>query len=309
VAAEIFAEPNFNSKKVEKVKSGTLLFVNTEKKVGAGGMGVFYKVKTPSGKVGYITDADLVLTANGKIKVAKAAPPPAPRPKPKPKPRPEPKPLPIKQAEKTAPVPSHLIDDPNAMPVPIGVYQPSPSPAPPLPQPATEPEKAEPAGPAGSALWGITAAVIQYAEKLRGKSWSRSHIFMGLRRTGNKSNPKSWRSDAGLVFTAGAPRFLSQAGAYGNTSGFVVMAEYLFLKPLIAKETYSLFGAVGPMIAYSSYKTNFDDGPYSHSGARPGLVVDAGTSVKVLRRNHLRADAKIYIEQTFYTGLTLTFQF
>lgn len=157
-------------------------------------------------------------------------------------------------------------------------------------------------------LWGLQVAIVQYSEKLRGKTWSRSHIFMGARRTAPKADPMAWRSDVGVIFTAGAPRFLSQAGAFGESSGYVLMAEYLWLKPLIVKEKYSLFGAVGPLIAYSTYKTNFDDGPYSRTAIRPGLVLDAGASIKVLRKNYLRADLKVYIEQTFYTAQTVTFQ-
>lgn len=314
--ADIYAEPGFGSKKVAHVNAGAVIVVRTEKRIGKGGMGVFFKAKTASGKIGYITDSDLVM-AGGKIKevkvVAKPKPPPPPAPAPRPPPRPvvkappPPPPKPVKTPPVAAlPVPGNLIDRPEPKAA-------APPPPPPTPAPEPEPEPVAEASPGEqpehSSLWGATAAIVNYSEKLRGQSYSKMHLFAGVRRTQVKAKPFDWRQEAGLLFTAGAPRFLTDAGAFGLSSGFILIGEYLFLRPLLNYEKFSVFGAVGPMVAYSKYTTNFDDGPYSKTSIRPGLVLDMGGSMKVLRKNYLRADLKVYIEQTFYTSQTLTFQF
>jgi hypothetical protein len=305
--SDIYAQPNFSSRKIERVGKGTVVIVRTEKQVGAGGMGVFYKIKTPSGKIGYVTDSDLT-TVNGKIKVVTAPPPPAKTPPPPPK-----------QAQ-ASPVPAHLIDTPEAEKKPGPKPQPAPAPAPsppvsrPSPPPqAAAPELAEKPKPASHSsdgpLWGLSAAAVQYSEKIRGKAYSDLHVFVGARRTGHEEDPTAWRSDMGFLFTVGAPRFLAEAGAYGETSGYIFLADYLFLKPFIVKDNFSLFGAAGPYLAYSSYKTNFDDGAASDSSFRPGAVLAVGGTYGILGNKYLRADLKVIIESTFYFAQTITFQF
>lgn len=76
VDAEVFAKPNLKSKVIEKLTAGTVISMKTDKVVGEGGFGVFYKVRTPSRKIGYVVDSDIAMTGGKPLPVA---PPPAPK--------------------------------------------------------------------------------------------------------------------------------------------------------------------------------------------------------------------------------------
>lgn len=245
---DVYAQPNFNSRKIEHLQPGTVVFMKTEKFIGTGGMGVFYKVKTPSGKIGYITDSDLL-------------------------------------AESAEPL----------KPIPVPGTQPSSAPPPPSPKEGS------------STLWGLSVGLVNYAEKIEGTKYEKQHIFFGARRTGAAKKSNEWRTDAGIVMSPGAPKFLADAGAYGSTTGFILLTDFLFLKPLFASPSYMVFVAGGPMAAYSSYKTNIGTGPYTGSEFRMGGVADAGFALQ-FSGNALRLDIKYFVEKTMYLSEMITLQ-
>jgi hypothetical protein len=280
--AEVFSKPDFRSTSLGYIAAGTVVPVSLQKHVGVGGMGVFYKIRMPTGALGFVTDTDLVAGTDGKVKVVSAPALQAPKPPPTPPPQPQ-----------------VAAQPPPVQPKPQATAQPAVQPPAPTPTQSI----------AVPTLWGATVAAVEYTEKVRGKEYSQNHIFVGPRRTSGANSPKGWRQEIGLLFTVGAPRFLSEAGAYGETSGYIVLAEYLFIKPFVSSKTFTLLAAAGPLLAYSSYKTQFTEGPVSESSFRPGLVLDIGASFQVLGDKFVRADAKILIEQTLYYAPTITLQF
>jgi len=247
---DVYAQPNFNSRKIEHLQSGTVVYMKTEKFIGTGGMGVFFKIKTPSGKIGYITDSDLLAPS-------------------------------AEQPLKPIAVPGTV----------------------PPPSEFSRPAKKE----GVSTLWGLSVGLVNYAEKIEGVKYEKQHIFFGARRTGAAKGIRDWRTDAGLVLAPGAPKFLADAGAYGSTTGFIMLTDFLFLKPFFASDKYMFFGAAGPLIALSNYKTNIGSGAYNESSIRPGLVLDGGFALH-FSGNALRFDLKYIIEKTMYLSEMVTLQ-
>lgn len=57
--AAVYQFANFDSPVIEYVKAGTKVIASIRPRVGIGGFGAFYRVKLPSGKLGWIADVDL----------------------------------------------------------------------------------------------------------------------------------------------------------------------------------------------------------------------------------------------------------
>ncbi len=56
---EIYAQPSFSSSVIDRLKRGTAVKRSDTKTVGQGGLGVFYKGKIPTGRIGYVTDSEI----------------------------------------------------------------------------------------------------------------------------------------------------------------------------------------------------------------------------------------------------------
>ncbi len=244
--ADVYAQPNFESKKIEHLEKGTVVTMRTDKFIGGGGMGVFFKIKTPSGKVGFITDSDLL----------------------------------SQSAEGLKPIP-----------VPASQAAPAPPPKPVAPKP----------------LWGLSLALVNYSEEIKGKTFSKPHLFFGARRTGAPMKLWNMRTDAGILVAPGAPKFLSSAGAYGKTTGFITLIDCLALVPFAGGKSYNFFAGAGPLLAYSNYSTNLDTGPFSVAEFRVGIDADLGFALN-FSGNSLRFDLKYYVEKTMYLSEMVTLQ-
>ncbi len=84
---EVFAQPDLKSKIIETVPAGQYITMKTDKVVGSGGIGIFYKIKTQKGRIGYVVDSDLPTSSDNLPKPVAPAPPPRPR-EPSPQPAP-----------------------------------------------------------------------------------------------------------------------------------------------------------------------------------------------------------------------------
>ena len=77
--AVVYSQPDFQSEKLETLKSGTIVRIKTEKRVGLKGIGVFFRAKTPTGILGFIVDGDITGPARSTPALVRPAPPaPAP---------------------------------------------------------------------------------------------------------------------------------------------------------------------------------------------------------------------------------------
>lgn len=84
--AAVYSQPNFDAPVVEYLSYGTKVVASKKSFQGFGGLGLFYKVRTPSGHLGYLTDTNLVAglrklqkqreKSSGTSTTAQPAPPP-----------------------------------------------------------------------------------------------------------------------------------------------------------------------------------------------------------------------------------------
>ncbi len=271
VKVNVYSHPAFKSKVIERLNARTVVSFSTNKIVGKGGLGVFYKVKTPNGKIGYIIDSDLVAAPMEEA----PAPPPVAVQTPSPS-----------QAEDTQ---DEEAEKPSS---------PAPAPTPPVAQNNSSPSP--------STFWGVGVASIDYSESVNNQTWHQAQYFLALRRT--RTPRQSWRlgSDFTLSISPQAPRFLADAGAFGSTSGHVVIGEFLLHLPLASGSVVPYLG-IGPMGLYANYKTNFASGPYESAKFRFGGVANVGLSYE-FSKYCLRLDVNYYVESTSYLAQKLTFQ-
>jgi hypothetical protein len=73
--AAVYAAPNFDSEVIDNLNQGVKVPVSVKQFEGQGGMGLFHKIKTPRGRLGYIPDTDVVLPKNTHIETPKTAAP------------------------------------------------------------------------------------------------------------------------------------------------------------------------------------------------------------------------------------------
>jgi hypothetical protein len=59
--AAVYAQPDFDSEVIDYLNYGAKVTVAKKTFTGQGGLGLFYKVRTPSGKIGFMTDTDTSL--------------------------------------------------------------------------------------------------------------------------------------------------------------------------------------------------------------------------------------------------------
>jgi hypothetical protein len=58
--AAVYKYPNFDAQVLEYVRAGTKVRATLKPRAGIGGFGAFYKVKLPNGKIGWMTDVDIL---------------------------------------------------------------------------------------------------------------------------------------------------------------------------------------------------------------------------------------------------------
>lgn len=68
--ASVYEKPSFDSPIIDYLKEGAVISASRSMVRGAEGFGLFYKVRTPSGKLGFVADIDL--SPEGKAKGSKA---------------------------------------------------------------------------------------------------------------------------------------------------------------------------------------------------------------------------------------------
>jgi hypothetical protein len=272
VKVNVYAQPAFKSKLIERLNARTVISFSTNKIVGKGGLGVFYKVKTPNGKIGYIIDSDLIAAPFEEAQPAPPAPPVAVQ----------------------TPTPSQT-EDP-------GEDAEKPSAAPPPPAPIVQINT----GSTPLSYWGAGVAAIDYTESVNNQSWHQTQYFFAIRRTRAARQSLRFGNDFTVLISPQAPRFLAEAGASGGTSGLVTIGDLLLTLPLSSGSLVPTLG-IGPMGIYSSYKTNFTTGPYESSKFRFGGIANVGLAYE--GTNYcLRLDLNYYFESASYMGQKLTFQ-
>jgi len=73
--AAVYSQPDFDSDVIDYLHQGTKVPTSTKQYAGQGGMGLFHKIRTPKGKLGYLPDTDVVLPKGTQIETPKDAPP------------------------------------------------------------------------------------------------------------------------------------------------------------------------------------------------------------------------------------------
>lgn len=263
---EVFAKPDLNAKVIETVPKGQYLTMKTDKVVGSGGIGVFYKVKTQKGRVGFVVDSDLPSTGDELPKPVAAPPAPV---EPPPASPPPPRPKPVRTVK----------------------------PPPPAPSPKETSESA----------WGLAVGAANYTEKFEEQKRSSSQLFFGLRWTSAPGAFLGGRADLGFLLSPNAPKFLSAAGAYGKTSGLILLADPSVFYDLLGGRTFALYVGAGPLLGYSMYSTNYNGLPKDSSGFKMGASATSGVSLD-FTSGLARLEVKYFIESSAYLGGFLVLQ-
>ncbi len=73
--AAVYAKPDFDSEVLDYLNQGQSVPISHRQFAGTGGLGLFFKTKTPSGKLGYITDTDVEIPKDAKVTAPPGAPP------------------------------------------------------------------------------------------------------------------------------------------------------------------------------------------------------------------------------------------
>lgn len=265
---DVYSEPSFKSKVVERLNPRSVFAMSTAKVVGKGGLGVFFKIKTPGGKIGYIADSDLVA-------------------------------LPLEEPQTTAAgAPRNAKQSPPSTGNDDGDDEAKPTPAAPVP--------AATMAPSHILTWGGSVATADYAGELNGQIWKHSQIFFGVRRTTSARTAFRLGNDLNMMISPWAPKYLADAGAYGSTSGYVASVEWLLYVSL-SSSALAPFFEFGPSAVHSTYQTQLAGSGYSDSKTRIAAVAALGLSYE-FSRYCLRIDIHYHADAAGYIGERLSLQ-
>lgn len=71
--AAVYVRPDFDSEVIDYLNQDQKIPVSTKQFLGVGGMGLFHKIRTPRGKLGYLPDTDVILPKGTHIETPKGA--------------------------------------------------------------------------------------------------------------------------------------------------------------------------------------------------------------------------------------------
>ncbi len=58
--AAVYQQPNFDAPVIDYLKAGQKVVISKKSAQGIGGLGIFFRIRTPAGKMGYIADVDVI---------------------------------------------------------------------------------------------------------------------------------------------------------------------------------------------------------------------------------------------------------
>ncbi len=273
--AAIYQAPSFDAPVVGYAPFQQQVVLSREPMIGDGGFGLFYRVRTPDGVQGFITDVDVVPQfkfdisgrggrggRGGSRRSSEASSP------------------------QENPDFQRVQDfDQDIRPLFFTRY------------------------------WGgVIGMALDYGEKFSGQVYRSDTPFFGLKMTGPEVLFHGPPIDFNVLFYPGAPGlYKGLFSPTSSATGFLLMSDINLLFPLLERREDLVTFGFGPMALFASYKVPVvgNDGVSevtlnSHE-LRLGLSLSA-TYTRRFNRWAARAEAKYYVEKANYPGLWLALQ-
>lgn len=270
--AAIYASPDFDSEVIDYLNQGMVIPMSVKQYAGPSGLGLFHKVKTPGGKIGFITDTDIVPAPGTKIE------PPAGEKK-LDRERLSDERRRKKDDDKRDEDEDQGDEQSNRKPIIMTRYL------------------------------GGTLSGVDYSEKFSGNRLHSFLPFAGVRATGPGILSKGGLPvDINIAFYPRPPTYLGQIpGASGNAAGFLTIGDINLILPF-SESRHSLWSySVGLMWTFSDYKLVVANKEYDSEDFRVGIDLGAGYAYR-WGKNVVRGDLKGYIEKEQYFGAMATYQ-
>lgn len=268
--AAIYASPDFDSEVIDYLNQGTVVPMTAKQFSGPSGLGLFHKVKTPGGKIGYVTDTD----------VQSMAPPGGKEAKPE------------HDASRKDESDRRRKDEEERRRTD---------------EVDDEAQKAK-TKPIYLTRWmGASLGMVDYTEKFSGSHLSEEDPFLGARLTGPGLFYKGmFPLDINIAFYPKPPTYLQKFGT-GSATGFLAIGDFTFILPFTeTKHSLWTYG-IGLMWTFSDYKVSVAGQGYDSEDLRIGLDLDVGYGYR-FGKNLVRADLKYYIEKSQYLSEIITYQ-
>lgn len=272
--AAVYAHPDFDSPVIDHLSEGAKIPISLKQFLGNSGMGLFHKVRTPRGKLGYMPDTDVVLPKGARVIPPRNVPSAFER-----KDHAQQDNMNNSQSGDQSDRQRREIErerDDNHKPIYLTRYM------------------------------GGTLALVDYAEKFSGKKLHAQTPFIGFRMTGPNILFNSPPMDFNIQLSPMAPSYLKNLSGHSG-SGFLLMTDLMLNMPLYQTRHSLFYYGLGVLLNFSDYKVQVGAGSYNSQDVRLGMDFSAGYAYR-FSRYAVRGDLKFYVEKTFYMSEILTFQ-
>ncbi len=148
---------------------------------------------------------------------------------------------------------------------------------------------------------GFNFGVVNYAEKYLETRYQASRPSVGLGFQSFFGNSKIFGFDANLLFSPGAPKFLTEAGAQGVSGGYLLIADYQAVARFTLVKNLQVKLGAGLAMINSKFNTTLVTEAYTSGSTRAGAVAGVGISY-MLSDWALMLDVRQFIEKESYLG-------
>lgn len=269
--AALYERPNFDAPVVDYLGEGKKISVSKKAVRGAGGLGLFYRVKYSQRTI-YITDTDIKLGRSPRDESENEDSSEARR---DPGPREEVTSRKTKKAKKRRPRRDEYGDESDAL--------------------------------FFTRFIGGTVGTVQFSEIFQGRTLSTQLPVYGFRMTGPGTLIDGPPLDFNFLFSVHAPTYY-RTFTSNRTTGFLLFGDIMPMLPLYESKRSYLYYGVGVMGTFTSYKVQIKKSLFDSKEFRMGADFGLGYGLRVGEEALIRFDAKYYWERTRYPGFFLSFQ-
>lgn len=99
---------------------------------------------------------------------------------------------------------------------------------------------------------GVSYSLVNYTEEVAKKPFTESLGFFGLKVSGPGALFINLPLELNVMAFLGVPDYYN--AIYDEPEGYIIIADILYMMPLMSQPSYVLYLAVGPAVKYSSYQ-------------------------------------------------------
>ncbi len=147
---------------------------------------------------------------------------------------------------------------------------------------------------------GVSYSMVNYTEEIINRPYTESLGFFGLKVSGPGALFINLPLELNVMAFLGAPSYYS--AIYNEPDGYIILADILYLLPLMNKQSYMLYLGVGPSVTYSSYQVKIkkvSNGkliPFDLQTVNIGVSAAAGFALKLGESLAVKAEGKYIYE-------------